>query len=218
MLSLRFLVGRCNARSKSSLFAFQPNRGLKGLIVGVPKEDHASGEHRVAIVPGNVIKLKKAGASVVVENDAGIMSGFSNEQVFIDKFTIIIYSYFNHSFILRLFCSQYQAAGATLSGSDEVWKSTVVAKVKPPTLEEAAKLENRAIVGIIQPRVNTVLMEQLVKQKATVLSLDSLLRTVIDTFFYKKLCDSTCCLPAIQGPSFRRSLLSSQRSWLPSGD
>eukprot|EP00597_Dinobryon_sp_UTEXLB2267_P000363 CAMPEP_0170073608 /NCGR_PEP_ID=MMETSP0019_2-20121128/10997_1 /TAXON_ID=98059 /ORGANISM="Dinobryon sp., Strain UTEXLB2267" /LENGTH=970 /DNA_ID=CAMNT_0010283251 /DNA_START=268 /DNA_END=3180 /DNA_ORIENTATION=- len=73
---------------------------------------------------------------------------------------------------------QYQAAGATLSGCDEVWKSTVVAKVKAPTLEEAAKLENRAIVGIIQPRVNTLLMEQLVKQKATVLSLDSLLRTL----------------------------------------
>ena len=61
-----------------------------------------------------------------------------------------------------------------------MWKATVVAKVKPPTSEEAAKIENRAILGVIQPRVNTALMEQLCKQKATVLSLDSLLRTVSD--------------------------------------
>lgn len=66
------------------------------------------------------------------------------------------------------------------ANSDDIWKATVVAKVKPPTLEEAAKIENRAIVGIIQPRVNTELLDQLIKQKATVLSLDSLLRTVND--------------------------------------
>ena len=55
-------------------------RGLKGLIVGVPKET-SSGEHRVAIVPGNVTKLTKAGATVIVEQNAGALSGFTDEQV-----------------------------------------------------------------------------------------------------------------------------------------
>lgn len=56
------------------------SRGLKGLIVGVPKET-SSGEHRVAIVPGNVTKLTKAGATVIVEQNAGTLSGFTDEQV-----------------------------------------------------------------------------------------------------------------------------------------
>jgi NAD(P) transhydrogenase len=45
-------------------------------------------------------------------------------------------------------------------------------------LTEAEKIENRAICSIIQPRVNTELLSQLVKQNSTVLSLDSLLRTL----------------------------------------
>jgi alanine dehydrogenase len=47
----------------------------------VVKEDSKIGEHRVAIVPGNVTKLTKAGATVLVEKDAGLMSGFTDEQV-----------------------------------------------------------------------------------------------------------------------------------------
>ena len=50
--------------------------------------------------------------------------------------------------------------------------------MRPSTSEEAAKIGNRAVVSIIQPRQNTELMDQFVKQKATVLSLDSLLRTL----------------------------------------
>ena len=126
-------------------------RGLQGLVVGVPKEI-LDGEHRVAMVPINVVKLKKAGATVRIESGAGVLSGFTDVQ--------------------------YADAGAEIVTSAQIWTSEVVAKVRPPTAEEAAKLENRAIVSIIQPRVNTELMTQLVSQKATILSLDSLLRTL----------------------------------------
>ena len=126
-------------------------RGLQGLVVGVPKEI-LDGEHRVAMVPINVVKLKKAGATVRIESGAGVLSGFTDLQ--------------------------YADAGAEIVTSAQIWTSEVVAKVRPPTAEEAAKLENRAIVSIIQPRVNTELMTQLVSQKATILSLDSLLRTL----------------------------------------
>jgi NAD(P) transhydrogenase len=99
-----------------------------------------------------VTKLKKAGATVNIEAGAGAGSGYFDEM--------------------------YVKAGANVVTSDEAWKAQVVAKVRPPTPDEAAKIENRAIVSIIQPRQNTELLNQLVKQKATVLSLDSLLRTL----------------------------------------
>lgn len=126
-------------------------RNLQGLVIGVPKESH-EGEARVALTPINVVKLKKAGAMVNIETNAGLGSGFSNDQ--------------------------YIQAGAAIVTSDEAWKCQVVTKIRPPTLDEAKKIENRSIVSIIQPRVNTELMDQLVAQKATVFSLDSLLRTL----------------------------------------
>ena len=82
MLSFRS-IGRSYLRGPtvSSSFQHPLRRGLNGLIIGVPKENHALGEHRVALVPGNVTKLSKAGAKVIVEQDAGVLSGYSNEQV-----------------------------------------------------------------------------------------------------------------------------------------
>mmetsp|Transcript_81271 Transcript_81271/g.159531 ORF Transcript_81271/g.159531 Transcript_81271/m.159531 type:complete len:1032 (+) Transcript_81271:101-3196(+) len=126
-------------------------RGLQGLVVGVPKESF-EGERRVAIAPVHVAKLLKAGASINIESGAGAGSGYFDEM--------------------------YKKAGANVVSAEEAWKAEVVAKVRPPSLDEATKIGGRAIVSIIQPRQNTELMEQLVKQKATVLSLDSLLRTL----------------------------------------
>ena len=146
---LRALVSK--RQCASSRFTMVCQRNLQGLVVGVPKE-LLDGEHRVAIVPGNVLKLKKAGATVKIEKGAGVLSGFTDVQ--------------------------YTDAGAEITTSEEVWKSAVVAKVRPPTSKEAVLLADRAIVSIIQPRINTELMTQFVNQKATVLSLDSLLRTL----------------------------------------
>lgn len=129
----------------------QSVRLLQGLVVGVPKES-LEGEQRVALAPVNVTKLSKAGATVLIENGAGVGAGYSDDQ--------------------------YLKAGAKIVSTDEAWKAEIVAKVRPPTLVEATKIENRSLVSIVQPRINTDLMNQLIKQKATVLSLDSLLRTL----------------------------------------
>ena len=139
------------SRKFASSYQSSQVRNLQGLVVGVPKESFEN-ERRVAIAPVHVAKLKKAGATVNIEASAGVGSGFADEQ--------------------------YVQAGANVVSTEEVWKAEVVAKVRPPTSEEAKRIENRAIVSIIQPRVNTELLDQLVKQKATVLSLDSLLRTL----------------------------------------
>jgi len=127
------------------------SRGLKGLVVGVPKEI-TEGEARVALTPPLVAKLTKAGTKVKIQAGAGLGSGFKD--------------------------AAYTAAGAEVTDVENIWKSQMVAKVNPPTLDEAAKLGDRTLVSIVQPRTNLPLFEKLKSQKATVLSLDSLLRTL----------------------------------------
>ncbi|MDA8442782.1 MAG: alanine dehydrogenase [Peptococcaceae bacterium] len=49
------------------------------MIIGVPKEIK-NNENRVALIPGGVSVLRKAGHRVLLETGAGMDSGFSNEQ------------------------------------------------------------------------------------------------------------------------------------------
>lgn len=146
---LSFASRRLQNAQKS--FKIPSKRTLNNLVIGVPKES-LEGEYRVALTPPHVTKLKKAGATIQIEAGAGALSGFSDEQ--------------------------YTQAGAAITTGDKVWKSQIVCKVRPPTLDEAKRIEDRNIVSIIQPRVNTELVDTLVKQKATVFSMDSLLRTL----------------------------------------
>lgn len=69
-------------------------------------------EGRVAVVPSNVGKLVEAGHTVLVQKDAGLLSGFSNED--------------------------FEKAGAQIveSTKDCIDGSDVVLKVKEPTIEE----------------------------------------------------------------------------------
>ena len=129
----------------------QQVRALQGLVVGVPKESF-EGEERVALTPVHVTKLKKAGAHVKIEKNAGLGSGFTD--------------------------AEYSAAGADIVNNGEAFKCQVVAKIRPPSSQEASLIENRNLMSIVQPRQNTDLMDQLMKQKATVFSMDSLLRTL----------------------------------------
>ena len=71
---LRLLSSRSTALGRLRTLSTVQTRGLQGLVVGVPKES-LEGEHRVAVVPGNVIKLKKAGATVKLESYAAQMAG-----------------------------------------------------------------------------------------------------------------------------------------------
>src|SRR3989441_11848700 len=77
------------------------------MIVGVPKEIKAA-EHRVALVPAGVESLVGDGHSVLVEQGAGIGSGFADEA--------------------------YRVAGGTLvPRASDVWaRAEMVVKVKEP--------------------------------------------------------------------------------------
>jgi len=82
----------------------------KKLKIGVPKETILS-EHRVALVPHSIRTLVGYGYEVIVESGAGLKSNFSDLH--------------------------YSEAGAEVTHSrEEVFKSQVLVKIAPPTVEE----------------------------------------------------------------------------------
>jgi alanine dehydrogenase len=85
------------------------------MIVGVPKEIKTN-ENRVALVPAGAEALAADGHTVLVEQGAGLGSGFTDEA--------------------------YRAVGATLAASaDEVWaKAEMICKVKEPIEVEWPKM------------------------------------------------------------------------------
>ncbi len=89
--------------------------------ISVPKES-AARETRVGLVPESVAKLVKGGATVVVQKDAGLASGFTNDQ--------------------------YEKAGATIAGdfSSTVTAAGVTCKVQPVTVSEAGSLPSGSAV------------------------------------------------------------------------
>jgi alanine dehydrogenase len=80
------------------------------MIIGVPAEIK-NNENRVAITPSGVITLTAAGHKVLVENNAGVGSGFTNED--------------------------YSAAGAEIvAEAQDAWSAEMVMKVKEPLASE----------------------------------------------------------------------------------
>jgi len=81
------------------------------MFIGVPKEIK-NNENRVALTPAGVVSLLNAGHAVLVEKDAGIGSGFTNDD--------------------------YAKAGAEiLESAEQVWtKSEMIMKVKEPLSSE----------------------------------------------------------------------------------
>lgn len=81
------------------------------MIIGVPKEIK-NNENRVAITPAGVMSFVQAGHTVLVEKDAGIGSGFTNED--------------------------YASAGAQIiDQAQDVWaKADMIMKVKEPLPSE----------------------------------------------------------------------------------
>ena len=74
--------------------------------IGVPREIKPQ-EQRVGLTPDGVLALVQAGHEVLIEKDAGLGAGFSNEE--------------------------YEKAGATLVSQEEAWtKAELLVKVKEP--------------------------------------------------------------------------------------
>ena len=97
-----------NLQTKEALLAIKSKK--KSLCIGVPKE-HSLQEKRVSLTPGGVELLVNNGHEIRVETGAGVASNYTD--------------------------TEYSDAGAQIAySSKDVFESSIVVKIEPPTLEE----------------------------------------------------------------------------------
>lgn len=91
------------------------------MIIGVPKEIKAH-ENRVAMLPGGALKMKRNGHDVLIEEGAGLGSGFSDDR--------------------------YEEVGATIvEDVDVLWEqSEMIMKVKEPIKAEYDRIQQDQII------------------------------------------------------------------------
>ena len=118
---------------------------MSASIIGVPQEV-LPGERRVAATPESIKKLVARGFVVHFQRGAGLLAGIDDEA--------------------------YVQAGATLV--DDPWiEADAVLKVRPPTLDEIARLKERAVlVSLLQPERNPGLTDALKARQATAIALE----------------------------------------------
>jgi proton-translocating NAD(P)+ transhydrogenase subunit alpha len=110
-------------------------------------KESASGERRVALVPETVARLGE-GIDVVVEAGAGEAASFGDDP--------------------------YTEAGATIG---DPWSAEVVAKVAPPSVDEAARLrEGQVLIAFLQPLTDTAGIERLLQAGVHAFALESVPR------------------------------------------
>jgi NAD(P) transhydrogenase subunit alpha len=119
--------------------------------VGVPKETAAE-EHRVALVPEVVGKLKARGLDVVVQSGAGADALLSDET--------------------------FVEAGAQMSSdANEVWDADVVVKIAPPTPAEIGQLgAGSVLIGFLAPLTSPQTTSALAQAKATAFAMEAIPR------------------------------------------
>src|SRR5688500_18560719 len=118
--------------------------------IGVVAESQAA-ETRVAATPATVAQLIKLGYDVVVESGAGAKSSFADEA--------------------------FEEAGVSIVSGDDAWRSDIVLKVNPPTMDEVGRLrEGATLVGLLAPAANEDLIEALTARNITALSMDAVPR------------------------------------------
>jgi H+-translocating NAD(P) transhydrogenase subunit alpha len=119
--------------------------------VGVPKET-AAGEHRVALVPEVVAKLKAKGLEVLVQSGAGA-DALLPDAAFAD------------------------AGAQIVEDAAEVWRADVVVTISPPTAEEIGMLgEGSILVGFLAPLTSPQTTAALARAKATAFAMEAIPR------------------------------------------
>jgi NAD(P) transhydrogenase subunit alpha len=119
--------------------------------IGVPKET-AAGEHRVALVPEVVSKLKAKGLEVVVQDGAGADALLPD--------------------------AAYVEAGARITTDPaEVWSSDVVVTIAPPDPEQIRGLGSGSIlIGFLAPLTSPQTTRALADAKATAFAMEAIPR------------------------------------------
>ncbi|MBN6186819.1 alanine dehydrogenase [Aneurinibacillus sp. BA2021] len=119
------------------------------MIIGVPKEIK-NNENRVAATPASVASLVQAGHQVLVENQAGIGSGFTNEE--------------------------YVKQGAKIvDTAKEAWAADMVMKVKEPLAEEFQYFrEGLVLFTYLHLAPEPELTKALVEKKVTAIAYETI--------------------------------------------
>src|SRR6476619_5150784 len=129
------------------------------MLIGVPREI-ATGERRVALVPEVVSQLTRAGHRVLIEHDAGLRAGFTDDS--------------------------YGDAGAEIVDSaNEVYGAAqMILKVQRPGRDESsgeAELDmlrdGTVLIGLLQPSADPALYQQLAERNVTALTMELVPRT-----------------------------------------
>jgi NAD(P) transhydrogenase subunit alpha len=119
--------------------------------IGVPKESFNS-ETRVSISPNVAKKFISLGYEVIMENDAGKGSNFTDQD--------------------------YSDVGVKLDKRSEVYKSDILAKINPPTIEEVSLMkEGSVLISLLFAHSNIDLVMHMSEQKISAFSLDAIPRT-----------------------------------------
>jgi len=89
------------------------------MLIGLPKEIKDN-EFRIGLIPDYVEKLVANGHKIVVEKNAGMKSGFTDDE--------------------------YRRRGATLVSSKDVWNADMVVKIKEPLPSEYQLIKTNSIL------------------------------------------------------------------------
>ncbi|WP_018659491.1 alanine dehydrogenase [Allofustis seminis] len=119
------------------------------MIIGLPKEIKTN-ENRVGMTPANVNELVELGHEVLVETQAGIGSGFTDEE--------------------------YEKAGAKIiSSAAEVWKAKMIVKVKEPLESEYQYFyEDQIIFTYLHLAANRTLTDALIDANVSGLAYETI--------------------------------------------
>ncbi len=118
------------------------------LTIGLPKES-ALREYRIALTPAAVRQIIQHGHQVIIESGAGLRSNYSDHQ--------------------------YAESGAEISKSKEqVFKSKVLLKVVPPSIDEADLLQpNQILISPLQmPIITQAYIEKLLEKRVTAVAME----------------------------------------------
>jgi NAD(P) transhydrogenase subunit alpha len=124
----------------------------EGVLVGVPKETYP-GEARIALAPGVLPTLRKAGIRVVIEHGAGEAAGFADEQ--------------------------YEEHGARLGSRDDVFEGDVVAQVRTCGANPQAGRDDvermrpdQVVIGFADPLLCSIGVSQAAEAKTITFAMD----------------------------------------------
>merc|ERR1711963_596368 len=116
------------------------------LNLGVPAETWTN-EKRVACTPANTALLTKKGSTVNIQEGAGRLSNFRDED--------------------------YAAAGGNIVSKDAAFKQDITLKLRQPSLEEVALLRDEAtLYSFLYPGQNPDLVNALAAKKITAFGMD----------------------------------------------